>query len=102
MTTARSARGWLQALRASSRSPSSSEVRLSGQQVNVFTAKAVDNDNTEATDTDDATVDILATTSKIAPTQTTCQMYQGGNAMDYTTLYYNISKGKVGSVSHLV
>jgi len=70
-----------------------------GQQVNVFTAKAVDNDNTEATDTDDATVDILATTSKIAPTQTTCQQYRDGTAEDYDTLMYNVSKSKIGSVS---
>jgi hypothetical protein len=69
------------------------------QHINVFTAKAVDNDNTEATDTDDATVELLATTSKIAPTQTTCQQYRDGTAMDYTELFYNVSKGKIGSVA---
>ncbi len=42
---------------------------------------------------------LSAGTSKIAPTQTTCQMYRDGEAEDYNTLNYLISKGKVGSVS---
>ena len=97
--TARSARSWRRAPPARSRSPEFVGGTTPGQHVNVFTAKAVDNDNTEATDTDDATVDILATTSKIAPTQTTCEQYRDGTAVDYTELTYNVSKGKIGSVS---
>ncbi len=72
---------------------------------NVFTAVAVDDDNTSATDTDDATVNILAPTSKIAPTQTTCEMYRDGTALDYTELLYSVQTLKkptrtvVGSVA---
>ena len=76
-----------------------------GQHLNVFTATAVDDEGTEATANDNATVDILAPTSKIAPTQTTCEMYRDGTAMDYTELLYNVQTLKkptrtvVGSVA---
>jgi uncharacterized repeat protein (TIGR01451 family) len=67
--------------------------------VNVFTATASDNDGNSDTASDDATVEILATTSKIAPTATTCEQYRDGTALDYTELFYLVSKGKIGSVS---
>jgi hypothetical protein len=70
-----------------------------GQHTNTFSATATDGDGNNDTATDDATVDILATTSKIAPTQTTCQQYRDGTALDYTELLYNVSKGKIGSVA---
>ena len=46
-----------------------------------------------------ATVTQVASTSKITPTATTCQMYRDGRAWDYTTAYYNVSWGKIGSVA---
>ena len=46
-----------------------------------------------------ATINQVASTSKIAPTNTTCEQYRGGTAQDYTELFYNVSKGKIGSVS---
>ena len=58
MTTARLAPSWLQAQPVSSPSPSGWKATSAGpDHVNVFTAKAEDNDGTEATDDDDATVD---------------------------------------------
>ena len=46
-----------------------------------------------------ATVTQVASTSKITATATTCQMYRDGRAWDYTTAYYNVSWGKIGSVA---
>ncbi|MFY9588148.1 MAG: hypothetical protein WAT66_11895, partial [Actinomycetota bacterium] len=66
---------------------------------NIVTAQARDDENNTATDTDDATVSILAATARIAPTATTCQMFRDGSAADLETLNYGVSKNKVGSVS---
>ena len=46
-----------------------------------------------------ATVTQVASTSKITATATSCQMYKDGTAWDYTTAYYNESRGKIGSVA---
>jgi len=70
-----------------------------GSYPNTASVTVKDNENNTASDSDSASVEVLATTSKIAPTQTTCQMYRDGTAEDYTTLLYNVSKGKIGSVS---
>ena len=70
-----------------------------GTHVDVFSATVTDGDGNNDTATDDETITYVAGTSKLAPTQTTCQMYAGGTAMDYTQLNYLVSKGKIGSVS---
>jgi hypothetical protein len=45
------------------------------------------------------TNDDVAPTSKIAPTQTTCEQYRDGLAEDLTELFYNPNKGKIQSVA---
>jgi len=64
-----------------------------------FTADATDDDGNTATDSDDATVNILAPTGRIAPTATTCQDFVGGTAGDLTEILYGLKGNTINNVA---
>ncbi len=71
--------------------------------INVFTAKAVDNDNTEATDTDDATVDFTNVLPTIDVTKTadpTAVPETGGNVL-FTFVVKNTSTEESVTITSL-
>jgi hypothetical protein len=69
------------------------------EQTDVVTASGTDDDGAPVSDTDDATVTILAGTGQIAPTATSCQDFVSGNAGDLTEIGYGVKSGKVNNVA---
>ena len=104
MTTARSAPSWLLAQAVSSPSPSGWKATTAGpDHVNVFTAKAEDNDNTEATDDDDATVDFTNVLPTIQVTKTANPMAvpETGGDVTFTFVVKNTSTEEPVTITSL-
>ncbi len=104
MTTAKSAPSWPRAPPATFSFTQWVEGDYSGPaHINVFTAKAIDNDNTEATDTDDATVDFTNVLPTIEVTKTadpTAVPETGGN-VTFTFVVKNTSSEEPVTITSL-
>ncbi|MFM8877176.1 MAG: hypothetical protein ACKOGC_14010, partial [Anaerolineae bacterium] len=71
--------------------------------INVFTAKAVDNDNTEATDDDDATVDFndVAPTIEVQKTASVASVPETGGNVTFTFVVKNTSSEEPVTITSL-